>query len=316
MGNRPMMHRGTTPDSGQAYYRHLERGFDDLAPTYDKDIAANEVTIRMRKIFRKALLEAFHPGRRVIEIGCGTGIDALWLAEQGIDVVATDISQGMVDRVAEKARAMSLRSSLICRKLAAKDIGLLGQEFGLESFDGAYSHAGALNMEPELARVPGQLGPLLRESSPFVCSVINRTSLFEIVFYLSVLRPRKAFRRLGNPVPIPISRSGPLQRYVVPSRFYTPSETRRLFEAHFVLTRLQAMELFLPPANLTREYSFLKPIFAPLEALETQRSTRRPWNEWGHHKIFVFRRRELPPAAVKYLRTEFTSPTQAGIKET
>src|SRR2546427_6114118 len=298
MGNRPMMHRGTTPDSGQAYYRHLERGFDDLAPTYDKDIAANEVTIRMRKIFRKALLEAFHPGRRVIEIGCGTGIDALWLAEQGIDVVATDISQRIVDRVTEKARAMALGSKLICRKLAAKDIGLLGKEFGFESFDGAYSHAGALNMEPELARVPGQLGPLLRESSPFVCSVINRTSLFEIVFYLSVLRPRKAFRRLGDPVPIPISRSGPLQRYVVPSRFYTPRETRRLFEEHFVLKKLQAMELFLPPANLTGEYSFLKPIFGPLEALENQLSTTYPWNEWGHHTIFTFRSREPRTADV------------------
>jgi len=290
-----MMRRETIPDSGQAYYSHLERGFDDLAPTYDKDIAANEVTIRMRKIFRKALLEAFHSGRRVIEIGCGTGIDALWLAEQGIDVVATDISQGMVDRVTEKARAMALESKLICRKLAAKDVGLLGQEFGSESFDGAYSHAGALNMEPELARVPAQLRPLLRETSPFVCSVINRTSLFEVLFYLGVLRPRKAFRRLGNPVPIPISRSGPLQRYVVPSRFYTPSDNRRLFEAHFVLTRLQALQLFVPPANLTREYSFLKPIFAPLELLETQLSTRRPWNEWGHHTNFVFRRREFPP---------------------
>src|SRR2546425_10494320 len=298
MGNRPMMHRGTTPDSGQAYYRHLERGFDDLAPTYDKDIAANEVTIRMRKIFRKALLEAFHPGRRVIEIGCGTGIDALWLAEQGLEVVATDISQGMVDRVAEKARAMALGSKLICRKLAAKDVGLLGQEFGFESFDGAYSHAGALNMEPELARVPAQLRPLLRESSPFVCSVINRTSLFEVVFYLSVLRPRKAFRRLGDPVPIPISRSGPLKGYVVPSRFYTPRETRRLFEENFVLEKLQAMELFLPPANLTGEYSFLKPIFRPLEALENQLSTTYPWNEWGHHTIFTFRSREPRTADV------------------
>jgi len=76
------------------------------------------------------------------------------------------------------------------------------------------------------------------------------------------------------------------------------------------------MELFVPPANLTREYSFLKPIFAPLELLETQLSTRRPWNEWGHHTIFVFRRREFPAADVKFRLTEFTSPTQAGIKET
>ena len=128
--------------------------------------------------------------------------------------------------------------------------------------------------------------------------MINRTSLFEVVFYLSVLRPRKAFRRLGDPVPIPISRSGPLQRYVVPSRFYTPRETRRLFEEHFVLKKLQAMELFLPPANLTGEYSFLKPIFRPLEALENQLSTTYPWNEWGHHTIFTFLRRDPSMADV------------------
>ena len=293
-----MMRRETFSSSGEAYYRHVESGFDDLAASYDTDIAGNEITIRMREIFRRALLDSFHPGERLVEIGCGTGIDAVWLAEQGLEVVATDISQGMVDRVAEKARTMSLKS-LICRKMAAKDIGLLGQEFGFESFDGAYSHAGALNMEPELPRVPAQLRPLLRESSPFVCSVINRTSLFEVVFYLSVLRPRKAFRRLGDPVPIPISRSGPLQRYVVPSRFYTPRETRRLFEEHFVLEKLQAMELFLPPANLTGEYAFLKPIFRPLEALENQLSTTYPWNEWGHHTIFTFLRRDPSMADVQ-----------------
>src|SRR5437899_7109262 len=107
-GERSMMRRETFSSSGEAYYRHVESGFDDLAASYDTDIAGNEITIRMREIFRRALLDAFHPGERVVEIGCGTGIDALWLAEQGLEVVATDISQGMVDRVAEKAREISL----------------------------------------------------------------------------------------------------------------------------------------------------------------------------------------------------------------
>ena len=115
-----MMRRETFSSSGEAYYRHVESGFDDLAASYDTDIAGNEITIRMREIFRRALLDSFHPGERLVEIGCGTGIDAVWLAEQGLEVVATDISQGMVDRVAEKARAMSLKS-LISRKMAAKD---------------------------------------------------------------------------------------------------------------------------------------------------------------------------------------------------
>src|SRR5437870_5919959 len=74
MGNRPMMRRGTIPDSGQAYYSHLERGFDDLAPTYDKDIAANEVTIRMRKIFRKALSRPFIPDGDSSKLGAALGL--------------------------------------------------------------------------------------------------------------------------------------------------------------------------------------------------------------------------------------------------
>ena len=47
------MRKEAISTSGEAYYRRVETGFDGLAPSYDTDIAGNEITIRMRKIFRR-----------------------------------------------------------------------------------------------------------------------------------------------------------------------------------------------------------------------------------------------------------------------
>lgn len=269
------------------FYKHVETGYDRLAPSYDVDIGANPIGSRMRQVFRKALMRVFRPGQRVFEIGCGTGIDAMWLAHQGLEVVATDISDRMVAEVREKAGRDGLANRVTCRKLAARDIGSLADAFGEQSFDGGYCHAGALNMEPELARVPDGIRALLRSGGRFVCSVVNQTSLFEVIFYLAVLRPRKAFRRLGNTIPIPISRTAPLNQYVVPARFYSPQQVRRLFGGAFRLAGIQGMQIFLPPSNLASYYERLLPLFRPLDALETKLAGARPFNEWGHHTILT-----------------------------
>ncbi len=41
---------------------------------------------------------------RVLEIGCGTGTNAIWMAKQGADVIATDVSAQAVATANEKAQ--------------------------------------------------------------------------------------------------------------------------------------------------------------------------------------------------------------------
>ncbi|MDT7576084.1 MAG: hypothetical protein QOH17_2417, partial [Pseudonocardiales bacterium] len=43
------------------------------------------------------------PGR-VLDVGCGEGADAVWLAQQGWDVTALDVSQVALERAALHAR--------------------------------------------------------------------------------------------------------------------------------------------------------------------------------------------------------------------
>lgn len=272
------------------YYQYVEHGYDALAPSYDGEIGSNLIGSRMHAEFRRALLETFRAGQMVFEVGCGTGIEALWLARHGMDVVATDISRGMLEQVELKAKSEGLGERIHCRKLAAREIGILAREFGSGSFDGGYCHAGAINMEPAISRVPPQIHDLIKSGGAFICSVINKTSLFEVLFYSLILRPRKAFRRMDNIVPIPIARSGPMSRYVIPARFYSPSEIVRIFQDGFTLEATKALEVFLPPSNLNALYEIIRPAFTPFEILEDWLSGTWPVKMWGHHSLLTLRR--------------------------
>ena len=57
----------------------------------------------MRETVWRTLTGACPPGARLLDLGCGTGIDAVELARRGYPVLATDWSPQMVERTRERA---------------------------------------------------------------------------------------------------------------------------------------------------------------------------------------------------------------------
>ena len=68
------------------------------------------------------------PPGRVLDVGCGEGGDAVWLARQGWDVTALDVSQVALDRAQRAAEAAGVK----VRWLYA---GLLDAGLGADGFD-------------------------------------------------------------------------------------------------------------------------------------------------------------------------------------
>lgn len=50
---------------------------------------------------------------RVLEIGCGTGASAVWLARQGFDVTALDLSALAIDRARQRANEAGVRVNFL-----------------------------------------------------------------------------------------------------------------------------------------------------------------------------------------------------------
>jgi len=78
--------------------------FDAYAPTYDKNFTSSLIARELRARVHARLDRHFAAGQHVLELGCGTGEDALHLAERGVRVTATDASAAMLDAAREKMK--------------------------------------------------------------------------------------------------------------------------------------------------------------------------------------------------------------------
>lgn len=79
--------------------------YDAWAEAYDTDV--NRTRDLAAAVLRQASLDL--AGRRVLEIGCGTGSNTEWLAERSGSVLAMDFSGAMLRRAAARVRAGGVR---------------------------------------------------------------------------------------------------------------------------------------------------------------------------------------------------------------
>ncbi|HET7841684.1 MAG TPA: methyltransferase domain-containing protein, partial [Terriglobia bacterium] len=70
--------------------------FDALAESYDDAFTNTLIGRAQRACVWGEIDRHFKPAQTILEINCGTGVDALHLAERGVRVVACDASPGMI----------------------------------------------------------------------------------------------------------------------------------------------------------------------------------------------------------------------------
>jgi SAM-dependent methyltransferase len=103
-------------------------------------------------------------GRRVLEIGCGSAPCARWLRAAGADVVAFDLSAGMLARAAELNAATGIDVALLQAEAGALP-------FADASFDTACSAFGGLPFVADVATALAEVARVLRPGGRFVASV-------------------------------------------------------------------------------------------------------------------------------------------------
>jgi SAM-dependent methyltransferase len=223
--------------------RDTQTAFDSVAADYDGARGNNALIQDMRREMWRWLDLSFAAGSRLIDIGCGTGLDAVRMAGLGHQVTATDWSPQMVQRTCDRAASAQLQARVQAIAVGAQELGRLE---GAGSYDGAYSNLGPLNCAPDLAEVSRACARLLKPGGALVFSVIGRICPWEISHYLrrgQWARVKLRFARSFVPVG--------MNHHTIWTHYYTPREFYRSFRQQFALTHLRGLCVFAPPPYLT-----------------------------------------------------------------
>jgi SAM-dependent methyltransferase len=272
------------PPSPSDYYRWLQAEFDNVADDYDRHILGNRINRLLRDRSLAWLRERFDRSHRLLEIGCGSGMETLPLLRDGHEILAVDISERMLEVVRTKARAEGLSERLTAARLPARDLEALQREVGANAFDGAYSTYGAMNCEPDLTPIPLALRSLLKPEGAFVAGVYNRWCLFEILGYSLTLQFGRAWGRRGNPVRVGSS------RFCVDVYAHSVGDFVKLFEDGFRIERVEAVPVILPPSDLSSYAERYSRRFGRLAEWDAELGARWPLNRFGDHFLMTCRR--------------------------
>jgi len=259
------------------------RAFDSVAADYDGPLGNNALIQRMRRAMWRTLEEIFSPGSRLLDLGCGTGIDAVYLAACGFEIVAADWSPQMVEHMRSRAAQAGLHNRVTVELIGAHELARLNGQI----FDGIYSDLGPLNCVPDLEAASRASAALLKPRGKLVASVMGRHCPWERAYY--AVRGDLARARLRDERGVvPVN----LNRYTAWTRYYTPREFYHAFAREFELTRYCALGLFLPPPYLIRWYERARAIFAALGWLDDRLGSWPLLRDSGDHFLMVLTRRD------------------------
>lgn len=201
--------------------------FDRIAPHYDTLWTRSAIGRCQRNAVWRWLDPLIQRRDRILDLGCGTGEDALHMMNAGAEVCGLDASAAMV-RIA-RGRGVD------ARHLSVEALTALSG-----NFNGAISNFGVLNCVRDLKSVSLALSRLVRPGGFFALCVMGSFCAWETCYFLARGNSRKAFRRFA--------RNGALSASGVHVTYPSVTRMKTAFHPEFRLTGWTGIGLSIPPS--------------------------------------------------------------------
>lgn len=249
-----------------------------MAADYDAAFTDTALGRALREIVWQRLSALVPPGARVLELNCGTGVDAVWLASRGCAVMATDGSVEMVEVTCRRVSAAGAGDRVEVRQLAFDGMGaaLVG-----ECFDAVLSNFGGLNCASSLEALADDAAGVVRSGGVLVLVPMGRFVPWEWLWFGGRGDLRKAGRRLR----------GTAQWQGLSLQYPTPRQLRRVFGRDFEVLAIRPLGVALPPSFAIAWVDRHPRLWAVLQRAERVLA-RVPGTAWlSDHVIVELRRR-------------------------
>ena len=261
----------------------MAHDFDEAAQHYDTVFSFSEIgkaqRDRVHTHLKKYILSSQKP-LSILELNCGTGEDAYFFAERQHQVIATDISDGMILEAQKKYG----KSNIQFKKL---NINALTPETFDQKFDLIFSNFGGLNcLAPDEFQLFFKRAPeLLHKNGKMLLVIMPKACLWERIYFLAKAQPKKAFRRLTKKAVI-----ANVEGVGVKTWYYNPNDVHRMAISNFIIKKYLPVGIVVPPSYLETFFRTKKRLLSILRKMELL--LQAPfWAKYADHYSILLEKR-------------------------
>lgn len=266
------------------HFATISEAFSRTADYYDAFAEDHPNQTRMRHKACAHPIKHLKPGQRILELNAGTGIDAVYLAQHGFFVHATDIAPGMLRRLQHKVSALNLGDRITVQTCSFTEL----EHIQGAPYDAVFSNLGGLNCIPDLGAVIDGLPHILRPGGLVIWVLMPPICLWELVLVFTG-KFRLALRRLK-----PGGVRAHLEGLYFTVYYYTPKQVANAFGPHYRLLEIEGLSVITPTAESKNMAKRFPRLYAALAWLDDRLSPRWPWWGWGDFFIITLRYQPTP----------------------
>lgn len=257
----------------------MQSNFDKAAIFYDNSFTNTGIGKAQRNMVYYQLHEILSENKSsILEINCGTGEDAIWLADKGFQVTATDISNEMIAVAKTKSNTIHF---------AQADINTIAEQFSGSQFDVIFSNFGGLNCltTQELHRFFLKCHEILSEKGQLVLVIMPKHTLWEKMYFILKGKFEEAFRRTKQVA------NANVDGVNVPTYYFNPNDVVQLSKDNFNFVSVNPIGFFIPPSYLEPFFKNRKRMLQFLVFLDSKIRNIQFLSKFADHYLIVIQKK-------------------------
>ena len=260
--------------------QYVSDAFSRQSAEFDEIDKANSTIGWMRDRVRAEVLNYIQPGSRLLELNCGTGIDSLFFAQKGHNVLATDNADGMLQQLNDKIIQLGLQDKVVTKKCSFNNIENLGEG----KFDYVFSNFGGLNCTDKLYEVVYGIDKVLKPGGHFTLVIMPKICLWEILMLFRGYF-KTAFRRFRKN-----GTKAHLEGVHFFCYYYSSGYVIKHAGSNYKLNSVKGLCITVPPPFIENFREKHGTAFRLLEKIENSIWSIRPFNLLCDHYVITMQK--------------------------
>jgi ubiquinone/menaquinone biosynthesis C-methylase UbiE len=261
----------------------VESAFTRQSVIFDQIYQDNTIIGYKRRRVRDHILRYVKAGGQLLELNSGTGEDALFFAEKGFSVHATDISVGMQAELRKKVVDNGLEAHISQETCSFTQLDRLENK---GPYDLIYSNFAGLNCTGVLGKVLSSFAGLLKDDGMITLVVLPKFCLWETLLIFKG-KFKTAFRRFFSAN----GRDSHLEGIHFKCWYYQPSFIKKHLEADFEVLGIEGLCTIVPPSYIENFAEKYPVVYRVLLKLENRWKGSWPWRSIGDYYIISLKKK-------------------------